>query len=514
MKKLVFPKNFLFGVATSAPQVEGAALEEGKGLSIWDVHGRIPGMVVDGSTPDMACDLYHRYPEDIENMKELSVSSYRFSFSWSRILPEGKGKVNQKGLDYYKRMLELLHKNEIVPNATIYHWDLPYELEREGVWLNRDVINWYGEYASLLLREFGREIPLWVTVNEPIATYVGYGMGNFAPGRKGEQSGRQANHHILLAHGEGVRRFREENLPGAQVGVVVDLWHHHPCRPDHEGDRALAELQNELTYRSYLNPIFKGCYTKELLQYMEEKGCMPTMQEGDMERIAQPLDFFGLNCYNRVVDCCDAQVTEQEKKKFTGGNFMDNGAEFYPKAVYDALHIMKEDYQLAIPIYLTENGCSNCQEEITPDGRIHDVERIRYIQGFLQWIHKALEEGIDVRGYYVWSLLDNWEWSVGYTWRYGLIRTDFQTQERIWKDSAYWYQQILKESRSPGRSGKTEPPRRSRHPWPAPSTKTTWTDISTRPRPAGGEPAAWRWRSAGWTRSAAVRSSSALPTDR
>lgn len=441
------PKNFMFGVATSAPQVEGAALEDGKGLSIWDVFSRVPGAIADGSRPDTACDMYHTYKEDIKMMKKLGVDTYRFSFSWSRIFPEGKGKINQKGLDYYKRLLEELHRQEIMPNATIYHWDLPFELEREGGWLNRDVVNWYGEYASLLFKEFGKDIPMWATINEPIATYVGYGLGSFAPGRRGEAFGRQANHHVLLAHGEGVKRFRQENLKDSKIGIVVDIWHHHPLRPDHEEDLRIAELENEKAYRSYLNPIFKGCYTDALLAYMKENHCMPQMQDEDMEKISQKLDFFGMNCYNRVVDCANPSLLKREEKTHTGGNFMDNGSEFYPKAVYDAAHIMKKDYQLDIPIYITENGTYNCSEEPAEDGRIHDTERIRYMEGFLEWISKAIEDGIDIRGYYAWSLLDNWEWSGGYTYRYGMIHNDFKTQKRTWKDSAYWYKDVIKKVR-------------------------------------------------------------------
>lgn len=446
------PKNFMFGVATSAAQVEGAALEDGKGLSIWDVFSRIPGAIADGSRPDTACDMYHTYKEDIQMMKKLGVDAYRFSFSWSRILPEGKGKINQKGLDYYKRLLEELHRQEIMPNATLYHWDLPYELEREGGWLNRDIVDWYGEYASLLFREFGKEIPMWSTINEPIATYVGYGLGGFAPGRRGEAFGRQANHHVLLAHGEGVKRFREENLKDSKIGIVVDIWHHHPLRPDNEADLKIAEMENEKAYRSYLNPIFKGCYTDALLSYMKENHCMPQMQDGDMKKISQKLDFFGMNCYNRVVDCADPGLIRREEKTHTGGNFMDNGSEFYPKAVYDAAHILKDDYQLDIPIYITENGTYNCSEEPAEDGRIHDTERIRYMEGFLEWISKAIEEGIDIRGYYAWSLLDNWEWSGGYTYRYGMIHNNFETQKRTWKDSAYWYKDMIEAVRM----GKTE----------------------------------------------------------
>ena len=442
-----FPKDFMFGVATSAAQVEGAALEDGKGLNIWDVYARIPGTITDGSTPDPACDHYHNWKQDVQTMKELGVDTYRFSFSWSRILPEGTGAVNQKGLDFYKRLIDELHSKDIKPNATLYHWDLPYELERRGGWLNRDVVDWYGEYASLLFKEFGDSIPYWATINEPIATYVGYAQGWFAPGRIGEKFGRQANHHVLLAHGDAVKRFREENLKDSQIGIVVDIWHHHPLRPDNAQDCTIAELENEKAYRSYINPIFKGCYSDALLAFMEANNCMPDIKDGDMEKIAQKLDFFGLNCYNRVVDCADKSLLQKKKEINAGGNYMDNGNEIYPKAIYDAAKILVEDYGVDIPIIVTENGTYNCSEEIAADGKIHDAERIQYLNGFLEWIEKAIAEGIDIRGYYAWSLMDNWEWSAGYSYRFGLIHNNFETQERIWKDSAYWYQNVIRDSR-------------------------------------------------------------------
>lgn len=445
MKTVKFPETFLFGVATSAAQIEGAAFEEGRGMSIWDTFARIPGMIGDGSVPDNTCDFYHLFREDIKRMKDMNLDTFRFSFSWSRIFPEGIGKINQKGVDFYKRLLEELQKNDMIPNATLYHWDLPWELERKGGWLNRECVDWYGEYASFMFREFGDQIPLWVTFNEPIATYVGYGMGGFAPGRIGENYGRQANHHVLLAHGEGVQRFRQENLKDAQVGIVVDMWHHHPLRPDSVVDQRAAELENEKAYGSYLNPIFKGEYHPVLLEYMKKENCMPIMKEGDMERICVPLDFYGLNCYNRVVTCGEPHLMEQiRKNRNLGGNFMDNGNEFYPKAVYDAIHILKEKYKVEIPIYITENGTYNCGEEIQADGKIHDDQRIEYMKGFLYWIHKAMEEGADIRGYYAWSLLDNWEWSAGFDYRFGLIHVDYDTQERIWKDSGIWYSQTVK----------------------------------------------------------------------
>lgn len=444
MTKILLPKDFLFGVATSAAQIEGGAFLDGRGASIWDTFAKKKGVIGDGSTPGISCDFYHNYKEDIALAKNLGIQSFRFSFSWSRIFPEGYGKINEKGLDFYKRVIEELHKKGMVPNATLYHWDLPQNLEEKGGWLNRDIVEWYGEYASALFREFGDSIPMWATINEPIATYVGYAQGIFAPGYASEAMGRQANHHVLLAHGEGVKRFRQENLKDGRIGIVVDIWKHHPYRAENAADCALAELENEKTYRSYLNPIFKGRYTDALLDYMKENQCMPEMKEEDFAHICQKLDYFGLNCYNRVVDCADERLLEEEtKEKRKGGNFQDNGAEFYPKAVYDAVCMLKEDYGLSIPIYVTENGTPAYNEKPGEDGCVHDVNRIRYIQGFLQWIAKAIEEGHDIRGYYVWSLMDNWEWNSGFYSRYGLTHVDFETQKRTVKDSGKWYSKVI-----------------------------------------------------------------------
>ncbi|MFV0364514.1 MAG: GH1 family beta-glucosidase [Suipraeoptans sp.] len=439
MNKIVFPEDFLFGVATSAAQIEGAANVGGRSPSIWDNFAKNKDNILDGSTPTTSCDFYNLYKQDIKLAKEMNIKSFRFSFSWSRIFPNGVGEINEEGVDFYKRVIDELLQNEIIPNATVYHWDLPQALEDRGGWLNRDIASWYGEYTSKLFRIFGNEIPLWATINEPIATYVGYSKGIFAPGHNSELEGRCANHNILRAHGEGIKRFREENLKNSKIGIVVDIWNHHPYRKNNLDDIKLAELENEKSYRSYLNPIFNGSYTDELIEYMEENSCMPDIQTGDYEQISQSLDFFGLNCYNRVLDCADKQLMEAENKnRKQGGNFQDNGQEYYPKSVYDAAIMMKKDYGLTIPIYITENGTPSYNECVV-DKKIHDNERIKYIKGFLYWIRKAINEGVDIKGYYVWSLTDNWEWNSGFQSRFGLIHVDFDTQKRTVKDSGIWY---------------------------------------------------------------------------
>ena len=455
MNRSDFSKDFLWGIATSAAQIEGAALEDGKGLEIWDVFSRTPGKIYNNETPDLACDYYHKYPEQLKMMKELGFNAHRFSFSWSRIMPDGFGRVNEKGLDFYKRAVDEMLKLGLTPNATLYHWDLPQELEYRGGFLNRDIVNWYGEYAGLLFETFKGLIPLWATFNEPIATYVGYANGGFAPGRKLESFGRQANHNLLLAHGEGVRRFRDVfgekkafDEQQANIGIVVDIWHHHPARADNAGDIEIADMENEKAYRSYLNPIFKGCYTDKLLGFMEATGSMPEIISGDMEKICEPLDFFGLNCYNRVVDSSDPQAVNDEIQ-FRGGNFMDNGSEYYPKAIYDALWNLKNNYlPEGMPIFITENGTYNCGEDIIEeDGGlcVHDTTRIKYYKGFIEWLKKAMDEGVDVRGYFAWTLLDNFEWTAASSYRFGLVHCEpGATGPYIYKDSAKWFKDFLK----------------------------------------------------------------------
>lgn len=442
MREIKFPENFQWGVATSAGQIEGAAFEDGRGASVWDTFSRLPGKILDGSTPDVACDFYHRYKSDIVLAKSLGINAFRFSFSWSRIIPDGTGKVNGKGLDFYDRVIDELLKNGITPNATLYHWDLPQGIEDRGGWLNRDCADWFADYAELLFRRFSDRVPMFATLNEPIAIYVGYACGGFAPGQTSEKSGKQACHNALLAHGKAVERFRGVASKKSKIGIVVDIWHRHPAREDDPEDVALAEKENEESYRFFLNPVFKGRYTEYILEKMSREGTMPQMQNGDFQLIGQKLDFFGLNCYNRVVVSGDLEAV---KKKIVnaGGNFADSGEEFYPKSVYDALHILKDDYKVDIPVIITENGCRDVSEK-TVDGRICDEYRIRYIRGFLEWIHKAMEEGIDVRGYYLWSLVDNFEWSAGYEYKFGIAANDRKTQKRTLKESAYAYSEIIK----------------------------------------------------------------------
>lgn len=435
-----FPDGFVFGTATSAFQIEGAWNEAGKGPSIWDTFGHRPGKVHRDIPGDLAVDHYHRFREDIALMRELGVDSYRFSMSWSRILPTGTGSVNRAGLDFYHRLVDELLNAGIAPNVTLYHWDLPQALEDRGGWGNRDVASWFGDYAALVFDEFAGLVPQWATLNEPIAIWVGYGMGLFAPGHADPRLGKQAMHNALLAHGQAVQAFREQGDPQAEIGIVLDIWKRHPAS-DSPADRALVDRDEDDSFRFFLDPLLTGTYSGRNVERLVREGTMPEVRDGDLDLIATPVDYLGLNVYSRVV------VSARDYKPYwwevtsdhPGGNFLDNGTEFYPKAAYDAIRLVSDEYGWDGPVYITENG--------TPDpddgDPLDDQERIRYVRGFLTWIARAIEEGANVRGYYLWSLLDNYEWAAGFSKRYGIVHVDRSTLERTPKASFRWYRDVI-----------------------------------------------------------------------
>lgn len=438
---ITFPENFIWGVATAAQQIEGAAFEDGRGASIWDVFSRLPGTIKNGGIPDVCCDSYHNIERDVAMLKELGVKAYRMSFSWPRILPKGTGEVNPAGIAYYKKLIAALKEAGILVNATIYHWDLPYALQCKGGFGNRKIIDWYLEYSRVLFDNFGEDVDYWVTFNEPIATYVGYAKGFFAPGLTDEKYARQCIHHLLLCHGEAVKLFRQRNFQNGQIGVVVDVWKHYPARPDNPEDIASAMMNNEIEgYGMFLHPLFCGGYSEELTAYMEELDLTPKMEEGDFETICQKLDFYGLNFYNGLYDNVD-ELRAQEQRKAEGGNYQDR-PESHPEAVTDVLHMVKERYCPDIPIIITENGLP--QDEDDPD-ILNDTERIEYVKAVLKGVWQAMDEGVDVRGYTLWTLMDNFEWSAGYAARYGVYYTDYETMRFTPKQSAKWYHQVIEE---------------------------------------------------------------------
>lgn len=435
-----FPKDFIWGTATSAGQIEGGADVDGRTPSIWDTHAKKAGKIFEGHTPDIACDSYHRFDRDLKNLVDLGVNSYRMSISWSRVLPDGIGKLNDKGMDYYKRCFEKLNSNGIIPNVTLYHWDLPQILEDKGGWVNRDSIEWFGEYADKMFRAFGDIVPMWSTINEPIATYVGYAIGAFAPGHKNEKWGNQARHNILVAHGKAVEAFRAFNFKNSKIGVVIDIWKRHALRYNEE-DHALVKDADERNWKFYCDPILGYGYSDYILNALKKEGTLMEIGENDYKLMSQPIDYFGLNIYNRVLVSANKQAVLDFSQ---GGNFLNNKTEYYPKAVYDAIHLLYDLYDIKIPIYITENGTFFEGDELQgTDGIIIDDDRVRYIEGFLKWLEKAVDEGFDVRGYYLWSLMDNFEWSAGYNYKFGIMGCDRKTQNTIWKKSAYFYKDFI-----------------------------------------------------------------------
>ncbi len=445
MSSLIFPPHFRFGVATSAFQIEGAWDEDGKGPSIWDTFGHTPGKVHDDIPGDVACDSYHRYGDDIALMRELGIDSYRMSLSWPRLLPEGVGRLNSAGIDYYDRVIDGLLEADIDPNVTLYHWDLPQALEDRGGWANREVADWFGEYASLAFEKFGDRVKRWATLNEPISLWIGYGVGWFAPGRRDQKAGRQAMHNAMLAHGRGVQAFRAAGSPG-EVGIVLDIWKRQPVS-NSPADIALAEQGEDDGFRFFLDALRAGGYSDRILARLTADGTLPDIRPEDQALIEEPIDYLGLNVYSRVM--VNAETNDPDQWAHTesqpGGNYLDNGLEFYPRAVFEALEMVRDDYGWAGPVFITENGMTD-GPSLAADP-LEDDERITYVSGFLDWIAEAIRDGHDVRGYYLWSLMDNYEWSAGFTAKYGIAAVDPITLNRVPKKSAHWYRDFIAQHR-------------------------------------------------------------------
>ncbi|GAA1974517.1 GH1 family beta-glucosidase [Microbacterium pumilum] len=446
MSEVRFPDDFVFGAATSAYQIEGAWNEAGKGRSIWDTFSQTPGNVWNDISGDVAVDHYHRWREDIALMKEIGLDSYRFSLSWSRLLPEGTGRVNEEGVAFYSRLIDGLLEAGISPNVTLYHWDLPQALQDRGGWANRDIVDWFAEYAALVFDRFGDRVARWVTINEPIALWVGYGLGIFAPGIADERVGKQAMHHAMLAHGRAVEAFRASSAIG-EIGIVLDIWARHPAT-DSPADRDLAVRDEDDGFRFFLDELFTGRPSARIVERLTASGIMPAILPGDERVVTAPIDFLGLNVYSRVVVSAEDYNPRwwEAADSHPGGNYLTNGMEYYPTALTDAVTMVKDDYGVTLPLFITENGISLPADAVV-DGAVHDPERIDYLAGFLAEAGRAVAAGADIRGFYVWSLLDNYEWSASLSERYGLIHVDHSTQARTMKDSARWYADVIRNGR-------------------------------------------------------------------
>jgi beta-glucosidase len=438
-----FPANFLWGAATSAYQIEGAADEDGRGPSIWDAFAREPGATHHGESGAVACDHYHHMPEDVALMARLNLNAYRFSISWPRILPEGRGAINQRGLDFYERLVDVLLARGIAPVATLYHWDLPLALHQQGGWPNRDTALAFADYAEIVARRLGDRIPWWITLNEPwCSAYNGYRLGIHAPGMQDTRAAVNAAHHLLLAHGLAVPRIRAHTRAGANIGITLNLTAITPA-DDHAETRRGVERADVLHNRWFLDPLFRARYPERLFDDLGAEP--PAMESEDMRLIAAPLDFLGVNYYSRAFIRAAQQTRGQRLSAdayeyvvpVPEASYTQMAWEIYPPGLTEVLLRVHRDYAPRLML-VTENGASFDDQW---DGRSHvpDKRRVHYLSEHIDALAEALRQGVPIGGYFAWSLMDNFEWVDGYGQRFGLVYVDFTTQRRIIKESGRWY---------------------------------------------------------------------------
>jgi beta-glucosidase len=448
MPTLTFPSGFHWGAATASYQIEGAWDADGKGESIWDRFTHTPGTIKHGDTGDRACDSYHRVAEDVALLREMHLTSYRFSLSWPRIQPSGKGAVNQRGIDYYRRLIDALLAAGIRPFPTLYHWDLPQALEDAGGWPNRDTAGRFVDYADAVVRGLGDRVTEWMIFNEPLVfTALGYGLGIHAPGHRDVDATLRSVHTVNLAHG-GAFQAMKARQPGARIGTAYSM---SACEPktDSQADVDAAERLHALLNLSFLEPALRGRYPEQVFRRgipAERMG----IQDGDMERIETPLDFVGINLYTRTIakagpdDELGFDTTFFGVTKEPSGPRTDFGWEVWPDSLYAMIMRVTRDYGRPV-IEVTENGCSY-GDGPGADGRVRDQRRIDFYRGYIGAVHRAIQDGADVRGYHAWTLLDNFEWGEGYSQRFGLVHVDFETGTRTLKDSGRWYGRVAGEN--------------------------------------------------------------------
>jgi beta-glucosidase len=439
-ERIEFPADFLWGSATSAYQVEGSPLADGAGPSIWQRFCHTPNLVRDGDTGDVACDHYRRYRDDVALMRSLGLNAYRFSISWSRILPAGRGAVNPKGLDFYERLVDALLANGIEPMATLFHWDLPAALDDRGGWLNPDIAGWFADYTAIVFRKLDDRVKLWATLNEPwVVTDGGYLHGALAPGHRNRFEAPIATHQLLRAHGAAVSAYRA--IGRHHIGIVVNLEPKYPASDDPD-DLAAMQRADAYMNRQYLDPVLLGSYPVELAEIFGE--AWPAWPDEDFASIRQPIDFVGINYYTRSVTRFDpaawpvrASAVRQKLATYT-----ETGWEVFAQGLTDILVRVKERYGNP-RIYITENGAAFFDPPVARDGRVEDPLRIDYLRQHVAAVHSARAAGVDVRGYFAWSLLDNFEWSLGYSKRFGIVHVNFHDQQRTIKDSGRFYARIV-----------------------------------------------------------------------
>ncbi|GAB4460075.1 MAG: GH1 family beta-glucosidase [Anaerolineae bacterium] len=438
MSHINFPQNFLWGTATASYQIEGAWNEDGKGPSIWDTFSHTPGKVKNGDTGNVACDHYHRWPADIALMKSLNLQAYRFSIGWPRILPQRRGAVNQAGLDFYSRLVDGLLEAGITPFVTLYHWDLPQALQDEGGWPTRSTADAFVEYADVVSRHLGDRVKNWITHNEPwVVSFLGHEMGRHAPGLRDWNAALRTSHHLLLSHGQAVPVIRG-NSPNAEVGITLNLTWADPVSP---ASYHAARYVDGYLNRWYLDPLYGRQYPADMVAAYQAEGYLPNgldfVQPGDLDAITAPTDFLGVNYYSRSLVRDDADTSSPPPP----GERTDYDWEVYPDGLYSLLCRLHFDYQPP-KIYITENGASY-GDGPNAAGRVADSRRTSYLRRHFAAAHRAIQAGVPLAGYFVWSLLDNFEWAEGYSQRFGIVWVDYDTQERIPKDSALWYKEVI-----------------------------------------------------------------------
>lgn len=455
---LVFPEGFVFGSATASYQVEGAAAEDGRAPSIWDTFSRTPGKVWNGDTGDVACDHYHRWESDLDLLQEMNLDAYRFSIAWPRVIPGGVGVVNQKGLDFYSRLTDGLLERGIKPVATLYHWDLPQALEDAGGWPVRATAEAYAEYAAVVGAALGDRIDTWTTLNEPwCSAYLGYGQGGHAPGRTEPVASLAAVHHLNLAHGLGIQALRTTSTGAPEYSVTLNF---HALRGVGEGaDEAMRRI-DALANRAFTGPMLHGAYPADLLEDTARITDWSFVRDGDLETVHQPLDVLGVNYYSTTAvgmwDGKSPQANADGHKPSAGtawpgsddvvefhqqpGPYTEMGWNIAPEALHELLLSLRDEFP-NLPLLVTENGAAFA-DEVADDGSVPDPERLDYLRRHFTAAHRAMSQGVELRGYFVWSLLDNFEWGYGYAKRFGIVRVDFDTLQRTLKDSAKWYRRL------------------------------------------------------------------------
>lgn len=448
MREIKFPEGFIWGTVTSSYQIEGAWNEDGKGESVWDAICHTTSIIHSGDTGDIACDHYHRYKEDVQLMKEMNLQAYRFSVSWPRIFPTGKGKINTKGVEFYDDLINELIANDIEPFVTLYHWDLPLEFNKIGAWESREVVDAFADYARFMFDKFGDRVKKWITFNEPLVFAVWfYFLGLY--GKKDVAAGMRTTHLVNVAHAKAIEAYRDSENSDGLIGTTLNLNSVYP-KTDSSLDKEGAIIVDGITNRWYLDPVFKGEYPSDILPLLERYFNFPSIPDEDLQLLKDnPLDFLGINNYSctrvnlkkpikRSTDFYKILLPGKPEK---GVEVSDVDWEVYPDGLYDLLKRVDRDYEHPL-IYITENGMA-CKDENIVDKVVQDDDRLSYLQRYFEAASRALNEGVNLKGYFVWSLLDNFEWVEGYSKRFGIIRVEYETQERMWKKSSLWYRDVI-----------------------------------------------------------------------